>query len=594
MQKYVNDIATVVGGSLAPLASASCAVYLTGTTTLASLYSDNGVTALTNPTTSSATGRLQFYAADGRYDIVCSKSGYTTTTITDVLLEDPAQGQDLYYLPAGTGAVSRTVQGKLQETVSVTDFGAVGNGVTDDAAAIQAAINYVVSAGGGRVYFNEGVYLIGSALIATKGVVLDGKSRTDVSSNTNGGGVLTARPTIYWGGTAGGYMYTVRPATVGDCVWGGGSVDIEWNGGDSAAVAVHLNNTKYAVFDGKVRQVTFAGVLVNSQSGSVTNFSMKNHVRSLEFVYGVAAACQNAHGLSLGGNASTVPATQQYVGDVSGLVYNGALVNIAETDNAQFQSVHASVEAGGTGCAVNIVNAGAQAANNNVFVYVDGPIKLDNGLIGNAFLNYNSEAGGITQLAGSSAWDGDLTDYVTGRRFVSHKYELRKKISIPSASMAGDAQTGFADFGAQWRSITLLAAQPAPTVHCFLPEDYDLADGTVEGVEITFGSNGTSAGNYRLTLNYINRTAGNGFTTPQQTIAATVAAGAQYVATTYTFSFSQAFSKGSLIGLKVTRSSGDALDTNSDDMHILGIRVLYKSTGPNSSGSGSYYIPAWS
>jgi len=164
MQKYVNDIATVVGGSLAPLASASCAVYLTGTTTLASLYSDNGVTALTNPTTSSATGRLQFYAADGRYDIVCSKTGYTTTTITDVLLEDPAQGQDLYYLPAGTGAVSRTVQGKLQEAVSVTDFGAVGDGVTDDTAAIQAAIDANQSA---QVFFPSGTYLCSSAILLT-------------------------------------------------------------------------------------------------------------------------------------------------------------------------------------------------------------------------------------------------------------------------------------------------------------------------------------------------------------------------------------------------------------------------------------------
>jgi hypothetical protein len=166
MQKYVNDIATVVGGSLAPLASASCAVYLTGTTTLASLYSDNGVTALTNPTTSSATGRLQFYAADGRYDIVCSKTGFTTTTITDVLLEDPAQGQDLYYLPAGTGAVSRTVQGKLRESVSVTDFGAVGDGVTDDRAAIVAA---VAAANGVTILFPAGAYLVGSSLAVADG-----------------------------------------------------------------------------------------------------------------------------------------------------------------------------------------------------------------------------------------------------------------------------------------------------------------------------------------------------------------------------------------------------------------------------------------
>lgn len=51
------------------------------------------------------------------------------------------------FLQAGTGAVARTVQSKVRDTISVIDFGAVGDGVTNNLDAISAAI---VAAGSGR------------------------------------------------------------------------------------------------------------------------------------------------------------------------------------------------------------------------------------------------------------------------------------------------------------------------------------------------------------------------------------------------------------------------------------------------------------
>jgi len=84
-----------------------------------------------------------------------------------------ADGSDwVGYEPAGSGAVAMSVQDKLRETVSVKDFGAVGDGVTDDTAAIQAAIDACPQ--GGKVNVPNGTYAISDEIIIDKAITIEG------------------------------------------------------------------------------------------------------------------------------------------------------------------------------------------------------------------------------------------------------------------------------------------------------------------------------------------------------------------------------------------------------------------------------------
>lgn len=88
------------------------------------------------------------------------------------------------FLPVtATGSTtSRSLKDRFADTVNVKDFGAVGDGVTDDTSAIQAAISKAQVAGE-TVYFPFGTYNISSTITVPNNVKVNLAANTNVPRN---------------------------------------------------------------------------------------------------------------------------------------------------------------------------------------------------------------------------------------------------------------------------------------------------------------------------------------------------------------------------------------------------------------------------
>lgn len=102
------------------------------------------------------------------------------------------------FTQAGAGAVPRSVNSKLRDVVSVKDFGAVGDGVTNDTAAIQTAIDSL-PASGGTVYVPAGTYLVSTLNFPNQPKTVNfigaGKYATILQMATAAGPVIRKVPT---------------------------------------------------------------------------------------------------------------------------------------------------------------------------------------------------------------------------------------------------------------------------------------------------------------------------------------------------------------------------------------------------------------
>lgn len=155
LQQFTDLGAPLVGGRLY--------TYEYGTTTQKTAYTDHAGLVPHTYTSDGLGGQYialnsrgelpaPLYLSGGSYDLALKTSaGATVWTrradpVWDIAndLSTSSGASLLGFIQSGYGAVARSAQDKMRESVSVEDFGAVCDGVTDDSASVQLAVNYCI------------------------------------------------------------------------------------------------------------------------------------------------------------------------------------------------------------------------------------------------------------------------------------------------------------------------------------------------------------------------------------------------------------------------------------------------------------------
>jgi hypothetical protein len=368
-------------------------------------------------------------------------------TVTDakVAISAGIQSSKLSFLQAGTGALARTVQVKLQDVVSVRDFGAVADGNfatgagTDNTAAFQAAINSLTLPGnGGRsLYVPAGVYKLVSQITVPSGLSIIGDGMWNSvlfcpSAFGNTGGLVRCNgtggpPTIIsklgvlaqTGGASGWGLVTVANGTFIDTVWVNGfavgihlaSTDVFLTNfaAELSGTNVYITESDINVSHGTVYGGT-QGVVVNNNASTGNGRLHLSNVRASScdqtgFYVGTSknvniADCSASH-VNLG--KLTVAALK--IESATDVVVNGFNGSISGTASTTSQGIYAlsSLRVVITGCTTTgfldgiIVNASDD-------VVIDGNLSQLNGRYGiAAFAGRVAITGNVSRTNGTAA-----------------------------------------------------------------------------------------------------------------------------------------------------------------------------------------------
>jgi hypothetical protein len=305
----------------------------------------------------------------------------TYTAKTDLASTSSGKGAALVgFLQSGTSATARTVLSKERDWINVADFGAVADYVvatdtgTDNTAAFLAAVNYIVSIGGGTIYLDSGNFLGNFPVITTSFIKIEGKGSWATSIyNVNNNPV---------------FSYSNASGNITDCGIKGLSINnrnaATWTSADGIVIngSVFTNGLDYNTFkDLNIYQMRYG---INISGRTIWNLWERVHVTVSGISAVTCAASDNCaqqtfiqchfvysaqYGVFVGSSAVNVPVMnwQFYATTIEHNILNGVRVTGAGAgiqgwhfDSCYMEDNATGISAGGSG--------GLQKAN----IFTDG------------------------------------------------------------------------------------------------------------------------------------------------------------------------------------------------------------------------------